>query len=80
MEHVRIAADRRPGEGLTSTERARNLKARRKAEGLVQCNVWVRAEQAAEIKHAADLMLANPELRVARLMNVRTGRLCGLKG
>lgn len=66
-------------DGLTSTERARNLKARRKEQGLVQCNVWVHAEQACEIKHAADLMLANPELRVARLMNIRTGRLTGLK-
>ena len=66
-------------DGLTSTERARQFKERQIAKGLVQCNVWVHAEQASEIKHAADLMLANPELRVARLMNVRTGRLTGLK-
>jgi hypothetical protein len=63
----------------SSADRQRAFKARRAATGLVQCNVWVPAACAAELKLAAELMVADPDLRVARLMDVKTGRLRGLK-
>lgn len=59
--------------------RHRRHKEKMKAAGLVQCNVWVPKECIPEIRNAAQKMVANRNLRVARLMDVSTGRMAGLK-
>ena len=66
--------------GLTSTERAARLRERRAAQGLVPCTIWLPAAATAEFNQAAELIRAHPELRLARLMSTKTGRMCGLKG
>lgn len=65
---------------MTNSQRQAALRERRKAEGLVQVNVWLPAEAAAELAIAAELIRQNPNLRVARLVDVTTGKLAGLKG
>jgi hypothetical protein len=62
-----------------AAERARKFKAAKMAAGLVQCNVWVPRGCEAEIKRAAEMMGANPSLRVGRLVDQNTGRMKGLK-
>jgi hypothetical protein len=63
----------------SSTERSRTLKERRAAEGLVQCNVWLPRETVAEFVRAAELIKKERDLRLARLMDLRTGRMRGLR-
>jgi hypothetical protein len=64
---------------MTNAERQARLKAKRADAGLVQINLWVPAGAADELMRAAELMRANPDLRVARLVNRATGKLTGLK-
>lgn len=65
---------------MTSTDRQRRFKANMKAAGCIQVNVWVPAKAAADIQRAAELIRQDPALTVARLVDVTTGRLKGLKG
>lgn len=65
---------------MTATERARTFKARMAETGMVQFNAWVPASAVAELKRACELLRENPELDVARLVNRKSGKLCGLKG
>lgn len=65
--------------GGSSAERQRRFKAKMAEQGFVQVNVWVPMAAAADIQRAAELMRAGPHLTVARLMDVKTGRLTGLK-
>lgn len=46
----------------------------------MQCNLWVPAAACAELRQVAELLCRHPELSVARLVDRRTGKLCGLKG
>jgi hypothetical protein len=61
---------------MTTAERSQKFKAGQRAKGLVQVNVWLPAAAAAEFRQAAEAIAANPgELRIGRLVNVRTGRV-----
>jgi hypothetical protein len=64
---------------MTATERQAIFRKRQAAAGLVQCNLWVPEGAVAELQRAAELLRENPALRVARLVNTRTGKLSGLK-
>lgn len=64
---------------MTSAERQRRFKARMAEDGCIQVNVWVPASAAADIQRAAELIRANPDLTVARLVSAATGKLIGLK-
>ena len=63
---------------MSIADRAAKFKTARISEGLTQMNVWVPADALPELKAAIALLCADRDLRVARLMNVRTGRLRGL--
>lgn len=60
-------------------ERARRRRVKMTEAGLVQCNVWVPRGAEDEIRRAAELICANPDLRVSRLTDAKTGRMKGLK-
>jgi hypothetical protein len=64
---------------MTNTERQSALRARRIEAGMVQVNMWLPAQAVADIQRAAELIRANPDLSVARLVDTRTGKLRGLK-
>jgi hypothetical protein len=64
---------------VTNSERQARHKSRLVALGLVQVAVWVPVAAVADIQRAAELLRANPLLTVARLANVKTGRLVSLK-
>lgn len=59
---------------MTSTQRAATFKARKRAEGLEQCNVWVPAELVAEMQQLAAALCANRDLTVGPARNTRTGK------
>lgn len=63
---------------MTSTERSRTFKASQEAKGLVQCNVWIPRQAVAEFKLAAAKIALNPDLRLGRMVNEKTGRIEGL--
>lgn len=64
---------------MSNAERQAALKARRAKQGLVQLNLWVPASAVSELKRAAEMICADPNLAVARLVDTRTGKLKGLK-
>lgn len=64
---------------MTNAQRQQSLRNRRIEAGLVQVNVWVPVGAVADIQRAAELLRAEPELTVARLMDKRTGKLRGLR-
>ena len=64
---------------MSGAERARAHKARMVEQGLTQINVWVPMAAAPEIMRAAELLRDNPDLRIARLVSTKTGKLRGLK-
>lgn len=64
---------------MTSAQRQKAFKERMAEQGLGQCNVWVPKEYMADLIRAAELMREHGNLTIARLVNVDTGILCGLK-
>lgn len=56
------------------------FKARMAEAGFVQLQLWVPAETTADMQQAADSLRMHDGLTVARLVDVRTGRLCGIAG
>lgn len=66
---------------MTSTERARNFKARRAAGGDAQFNVWLPRSQHAELTALLETLKANPDMRVCSisLQDTKTGRMKGVK-
>lgn len=72
---------RTKGVVMTSTERARNFKERRKAEGITQFNVWLPQSQHSELWALIDALKANPDMRVCSisLQDAKTGRMKGVK-
>ena len=70
---------------VTAKQRQQNktgaaaFKARMAEQGLVQANFWVPASAVAELRRACELLRADPDLDVARLVSKTTGRLRGLK-
>ncbi len=64
---------------MTNAERQKRHRAKLQETGLVQVNLWVPAGAVADLQRAADLIRANPDLSVARLVNRVTGKLSGLK-
>lgn len=64
---------------MTGAERQARYRAKRENAGLVQVNVWLPPAAAADLQLAAELMRANPELSIARLVDRVTGRLVGLR-
>lgn len=69
-----------PAQRTAAAARQARARAKRELTGLVQVNVWVPAAAAPELTLAAELMRANPALRVARLVDTATGKLVGLRG
>lgn len=55
-------------------------RARMAERGFVQCNVWVPAHAVADFKRAAELAAVNPDLTIARMVDIRSGKLVGMKG
>lgn len=64
---------------MTNAERQRRFKARLSEAGFVQVNLWVTPESKADFERAAELVRGRPGLTVARLVDIATGRLIGLK-
>lgn len=64
---------------MTSAERQRLFKKRQIEAGFVQCNVWLPAHAAPDMKLAAELICADRDLTFGRLISMRTGKLRGLK-
>lgn len=54
-------------------------RAAQAAQGMVQITVLVHECAVPELKRAVELMAADPHLAVARLVDIRTGRLRGLR-
>jgi hypothetical protein len=54
----------------TTTERQKALKAKRKAEGLVRLELWVKPEHKEQIKLYAQ-MLTIPELNSVRITSIQ---------
>jgi hypothetical protein len=65
---------------MTNAERQARHRAKLQQSGMVQCNLYVPAGAVPELQRAAELLRANPDLTIARLVNRRTGKLCGLRG
>jgi len=65
---------------VTNAERQASFKNRQTQAGLVQLNVWVPANAEPETRAAIARLCADRDLRIARLMSVKTGRLTGLAG
>lgn len=63
----------------TNSERQRKHREAQIAKGLVQCNVWLPPSVCADLRQAAELMQADPDLTV-RLWNRRTGRVVSIRG
>jgi hypothetical protein len=66
---------------MTSTERARNHKAKLEAAGLAQFNVWLPVSQHAELKALVEMMRKDHNLNVVSvsLQDAKTGRMKGVK-
>jgi hypothetical protein len=64
---------------MSNAERQRRHKSKLAESGLVQVNVWLPAGAVADFQRAAEIVRQNRKLTVARLVNVETGRLVGLK-
>jgi hypothetical protein len=69
-----------PAQKQNARARQAAFKARRAELGLVQCNIWLSVEQAASLQDFLVAMQANPNLHVARLVDVTTGKLTGARG
>jgi len=64
---------------MTNAQRQAKLRIAREAAGLKQCNIWVPAGAIPELQRVAELLRANPDLTVGRMVNTKTGRVSGLK-
>lgn len=64
---------------MTSAERQRKFKANQQKAGLVQINLWLPASAVADFQAAAEVCRSRPGLTVARLVDLATGRLVGLR-
>lgn len=65
---------------LTPAEKQARYRARQQTSGFTSCTLLVPASAIPELLRAAELMRAHPELTIARLVDHRTGKLCGLRG
>jgi hypothetical protein len=64
---------------MQSHERQAAHKARKRAAGLVQVNVWLPEAAAADMRRAAEIIRQYPRLTIGRLLDPATGRLVGLR-
>jgi hypothetical protein len=64
---------------MTSAERQAAYKNRQREAGIGQINLMVPAHAVADFQRAAELIRANPRLTIARLVNLDTGKLKGMK-
>jgi hypothetical protein len=64
---------------MTSAERQAAYKSRQREAGIGQINLMVPAHAVADFQRAAELIRANPRLTIARLVNLDTGKLKGIK-
>jgi hypothetical protein len=64
---------------MTNAERQRKHRQRLTDAGLVQVNLIVPPHAVADLQRVAELLRANPDLTVARLASLTTGKLSGIK-
>jgi hypothetical protein len=69
----------KPGHGATNKERQQAWAMQQRDAGLVPVTVWVPVACVPDLKRAAELIRADPELTIGRLTDRRTGRLRGLR-
>jgi len=63
---------------MTTAERQAKHTAAKRGRGLVPVLVWVPRPAAAEFKRPAELIAANPALRIGRMVSEKTGHIHGL--
>jgi hypothetical protein len=64
----------------SGAERQARFKQQMRDHGFVQITIWIPPRDVPELHRVAELLRENRDLRIARLMNVKTGRLVGLNG
>ena len=64
---------------MTGAQRQTRFRQKMAELGYVQVNVWVPASAAPSFKRASELVSENPDLEIGRMVNVRTGKLRGMK-
>lgn len=63
---------------MSNVSRVRRFKAKCKARGLVQLNVWVPRQRVTALQQVAKLLCRRPRYTVDRVVDEVTGRIVGL--